>query len=260
MAPDNPTLPGPGSDPGSPDRDDSGGAQHLWARDASGPDGQARAGDGTSDSGVADELRRFAQLRDEGIITDEEFAVRKAQLLGAPAERVRAPWSRRRKIVTVGLAVAVVLGGGGTAATMKIKHDHDVSEKREAAERAHLAAVERARLARERKQRDAEEAAAAQREADHLEITMRRILVRDLRKSISKDFRGRVADGYLDGPILGTTCNPISGGAEDLEETTGKFECLVANERLGGDQVRGYSVDATVNYTKGSYTWQMSLG
>ena len=31
---------------------------------------------------AADEIRKLAQLRDEGIITDEEFAAKKKQLLG----------------------------------------------------------------------------------------------------------------------------------------------------------------------------------
>jgi hypothetical protein len=87
---------------------------------------------------------------------------------------------------------------------------------------------------------------------------MRRSLVRDLKKSVTKDFKDRVATGLLDGPILHTSCNPISGGAAELDENTGKFECLVATELVGATQERGYPVDATVNYTKGSYTWKLA--
>lgn len=87
---------------------------------------------------------------------------------------------------------------------------------------------------------------------------LRRDLVQDLRQSVTADFRKRVTDGALDGPILGTSCNPVDGGLEDLEATTGKFECLVATERTSADGRRGYPVDATVNYTEASYTWRLS--
>ena len=36
----------------------------------------------TGADSVADELRKFAALRDEGILTDEEFAAKKKQILG----------------------------------------------------------------------------------------------------------------------------------------------------------------------------------
>jgi len=234
---------------------------HLWSgtdRDAS-PRSDDVA-EPTASQDVTDELRGLAQLRSEGILTDKEFAARKAELLGISGRRggSRPPRGRRTKIIVAAILALLVLGGGGAAAAVKIKHDNDVATQRKADERARVAAVGRARKAREARERAAADEAKAKRVADHFEISMRRLLVRDLRKSVTKDFKGRVNDGYLDGPILGTTCNPISGGAEDLEETTGKFECLVANERLGGDQVRGYSVDATVNYTKSSYTWQMT--
>jgi len=40
----------------------------------------------TPDAGqvdVVDQLRRFAELRDQGILTEEEFAAQKAKLLGS---------------------------------------------------------------------------------------------------------------------------------------------------------------------------------
>lgn len=38
--------------------------------------------DGNSGSGVADELKKLAELRDSGILTDDEFTAEKARLLG----------------------------------------------------------------------------------------------------------------------------------------------------------------------------------
>lgn len=46
------------------------------------PADQAGTAPPPSESGVADELRKLARLRDEGILTDEEFAGAKAKLLG----------------------------------------------------------------------------------------------------------------------------------------------------------------------------------
>jgi hypothetical protein len=46
---------------------------------ASGSDGTAGGGSGTTD--VTDQLRRFAELRDDGILTEEEFERKKKELL-----------------------------------------------------------------------------------------------------------------------------------------------------------------------------------
>jgi hypothetical protein len=43
---------------------------------------QAHAPANGTPTGVAQELRELARLRDEGIITEEEFAQQKAKLLG----------------------------------------------------------------------------------------------------------------------------------------------------------------------------------
>ena len=53
----------------------------LVAADALADAANAPAGVATQPS-TADELAKFAALRDQGILTDEEFAVKKAQLLG----------------------------------------------------------------------------------------------------------------------------------------------------------------------------------
>jgi hypothetical protein len=243
-------------------RDPTSSNEPLWAggNEADAEPGSGQAAASSQSQAVTDELRRLAELRSEGILTDKEFAARKAQLLGISARRSRTPRSRRTKVIFAAIAAFVVLSGGATAAVVKIKHDNDVAAERKAAQEKREAAAERARKAREAREQAAADEAAAQRRLDNIQIRFRRSLVKDLRASITKDFKQRVidTDGFIEGPILGTTCDPISGGAEELDETTGKFECLVANERLGGGQVSGYPVDATVNYTKGSYTWRMS--
>ena len=206
------------------------------------------------------QLTRLAELRREGVLTDDEFESKKREIIGSGrrGRRKRTPWSRRRKIVSAGLVAAVVLGGGGTATALKIQNDQ---EEQEAAEAARERAAERAEAeaeAREEARRKARAEAEAQRAEDQIEVSMRRLIVQDLRKSVTEDFEGRVTDGLLAGPILETSCNPVGGGIADLNVQTGKFECLVATEDLGDGRLRGYPVDATVNYTKGSYTWGLA--
>lgn len=157
----------------------------------------------------------------------------------------------------VGVLGLLVLGAAGAGVALKIQHDNEVEAERVAAAEAREA-EEREREAAEREQEAAEEERELQAELDDLEIGYRRETVRALRKSVNKDFRERVANGELPGPVLSTSCDPVSGGVTDLAETTGKFECLVATEELGEGRVRGYPVDATINYTKGSYTWQLA--
>ena len=59
--------------------------QNAWAQQGQVPAPAAEA-PSTPDAGqvdVIDQLRRFAELRDQGILTEEEFAAQKAKLLGS---------------------------------------------------------------------------------------------------------------------------------------------------------------------------------
>lgn len=200
-------------------------------------------------------LRTLAELHRDGVLTDEEFEAQKRLLLQEPARRRRLRRPRRRRVVVAGLLV--LLGGVGGGIALQRAHDRDVRERRETREREERATA--AREARERSAREAERRAREEQEqTEKLEIAVRRDLILDLRKSVTADFRKRVSEGVLDGPILGTTCDPVSGGADELGESTGTFNCLVATERTSADGRRGYPVDATVNYTRFSYTWQLS--
>jgi Short C-terminal domain len=44
--------------------------------------GNGAAAPATSEPDAADQIRRLAQLRDKGLLTEEEFQAKKAQLLG----------------------------------------------------------------------------------------------------------------------------------------------------------------------------------
>lgn len=151
------------------------------------------------------------------------------------------------------LVGVVVLGGTATAVVLKVQSDNEAEEKRDRAAQEKQEEEERQRRA-ERAEREAEEEQDA---LDSIERSSRRVLVKDLQKSITKDANEKAATGVLDGPILRTVCTPVGGGSEDLSEPTGKYECLAVTEDNTDGTSSGYSFDATINYEKFSYTWQL---
>lgn len=162
--------------------------------------------------------------------------------------------SRRSKIILAVIAGIVLLGGAATAAVFKVRHDNEVTEQRERAAAERQEEQERQERAEEAEREEEE----AQAELDDLERSSRRLLAKDLQKSITKDANENVTSGVLDGPILRTVCTPVGGGSEDLSEPTGKYECLAVTEDNADGTSSGYSYDATINYDKFSYTWQLS--
>ncbi|MGE4427517.1 MAG: hypothetical protein AB7G37_13790 [Solirubrobacteraceae bacterium] len=91
---------------------------------------------------------------------------------------------------------------------------------------------------------------------ERLERDQRRSTVRQLRQSITKDARGRVSDGFLDGPIRSTSCQNTDGHERDLDSDTAAYDCIAVTERIG-TQEEGYRFSATVDFEKGSYTWRL---
>ncbi|HMJ36778.1 MAG TPA: hypothetical protein VK501_22935, partial [Baekduia sp.] len=159
-----------------------------------------------------------------------------------------------------GLVALLVLGGGGTAAALITKHNTDEKHQRELAAAAHRRAdaQRRARLAQIAADRVAAAERRAQEAKDAATRSIRRSLVSDLRKAITKDARGRVADGYLDGPIYGTQCDPVGGGnASNLDARTGRYSCLAYNKKNDDGTIEGYGFTATVNFEKFSYQWHL---
>jgi hypothetical protein len=172
--------------------------------------------------------------------------------------RRRRRISRRGKLVA--LALVLVLAGTGTAAALVTKHQHDQDAKHKREQLARTRATEHRRAVAE--QAAADRAAEAVRKAKEAEDaatrSVRRSLVNDLRKSITKDARGRVADGFLDGPIYGTQCDPVGGGnLSNLHARTGRYSCLAYNKKNDDGTIEGYGFTATVNYEKFSYQWHL---
>lgn len=157
------------------------------------------------------------------------------------------------RIVVVAAIAIVVLGGGGTAVALKVSADR--AEDRRKAEAAQKAEEQRnAAAARERQQREREEAD----ERYEREVRKyRTALVRELRKSITKDAKERVRDGYLEGPILSTSCENSDGKELDLDAENGAYECLAAVIKRDDGQVEGYRFSGRVDYEDGSHTWRV---
>lgn len=168
----------------------------------------------------------------------------------------RKRWSRKRRLIIFGVLSALLLGGAGTAIALKVSHDNELKRERKAVadKRAADAAREEAEAAEAERKRVADEDAKAA--LDRIEIDFRKDLERGLRKEITKTARGLVADGLFDGPILRTSCDPIAGGSESLDEPTGRYECLAVNQENSDGTMEGYRYTGTINYEKGTYSWR----
>ncbi|MCW3050540.1 MAG: hypothetical protein JWO74_4824 [Solirubrobacterales bacterium] len=175
------------------------------------------------------------------------------------AARRRRPRPSRRVTLTL-LAVVILLAGGGVAAAMIVQHNND-----QKAQRAHEAVLRRRAqerhleaLAKAAADRAAAAARRGKEEQDAATRGVRRSLVNDLRKAITKDARQRVDEGLLDGPIYGTQCDPIGGGnASNLDARTGRYSCLAYNKKNNDGTISGYGFMATVNFEKFTYQWHL---
>ena len=66
------------------------------------------------------------------------------------------------------------------------------------------------------------------------------------------------ATGVLTGPILHSSCTPVSGSPDSLSAHSGTFECLAANKTNASDGTEsGYRYSGTVDYDTGSITWHL---
>ncbi|MEI5584304.1 MULTISPECIES: DUF2510 domain-containing protein [unclassified Agromyces] len=162
--------------------------------------------------------------------------------------------SRRRKLITAAIigALAVVLIGGGLLA-WKVVSDGEAA--RVAAEEAAEAAREREAEAEREKEREEAAERAAEAE-DDAERETRAAAVPGIEESVKVMAEEHAADGVIDGPILSVSCSPVQGGSiDDLSELTTVFECFVATVDNGDGTMTGYTYNATMNWSTGSYTY-----
>ena len=166
---------------------------------------------------------------------------------GAPAPERR---SKRGLIIAAVVVVAVLVIGGGSALAWKVVNDQQVAAAaQEAADKA-------AAQAAAKKKAD-ERAAASVAAAEKSERDARAATLPGIEQSIWLMADGHIADGVIDGPpVLSVDCSPVNGGStDDLTEQTTVFECFVANVDNGDGTMSGYTYNATMNWSTGSYTY-----
>lgn len=159
-------------------------------------------------------------------------------------------FSKRTRMLVVVVPLVLLLLGGGAAAALKIRHDNNVEQEGE---------KQAARDLEERQEREREQEAEEdlQAEQDKSEIRSRRDLVKGLEKAVTKDAKESVDDGLLEGPILLTQCDVLSGELEDLSTEKGRFECLAANVENDDGTIEGYRYSGTIDYDELTYSWRL---
>lgn len=161
---------------------------------------------------------------------------------------------RTKWLLVAGAAVLLIgLIGGGIA--------WKIADNERQAEAAAQAAAEQSAAAASEEQAQQEaaaasSAAAAQERADDAERASRLASVAEIEASVKAMAEGHAADGIIDGPILEVTCSPVGGGStDDLTQQTTVFECFAAYRDNGDGTMSGYTYNATMNWSTGSYTY-----
>jgi predicted nucleic acid-binding Zn ribbon protein len=169
----------------------------------------------------------------------------------------RRRFSKRARIWSAGIVVllAVIVVAG---LVIKSNDDSTVARHhREAVKRAEVVA----RKSREQKEaterREAKEEKEKEETKHRIEVLVRKDAEHELEKTVSKDAKSRVDEGELEGPILHTSCVPLSGGSsEDLSSSKGDFNCLAVTKVEDGEE-EGYRFTATLNFKSGEMTWRL---
>jgi uncharacterized protein HemX len=151
--------------------------------------------------------------------------------------------SRRGGIYTA--IVVLVLAGAGAGIVLKLNHDQQVEKQRkEAAAAQHASQVAAERATAETK--------------EQAERSTRKLLEAELEKEVAQDAKKRVAEGTLEGPILGSSCTPVSGGSsEDLSSTAGTYSCMAITKREADGTASGYRFSANIDFSTGRYSWHL---
>jgi hypothetical protein len=173
--------------------------------------------------------------------------------------------SRRPKPRTIAAAVFVLacLAGAGGVAVSALR-DEAREERQAARERqAQLVAAERRRLRADSRPHRAQLTAAS------TGVSLgqrRRKLVRGIERLITRDARARVADGRLDGPVIGAECGPHpktpTRRALELDPGTTMlgYDCVALKSRFelppaegrGREGLFGYPYRAVIDHERAS--------
>lgn len=164
----------------------------------------------------------------------------------------------RRTWALVGVAVVLVTGllvGVGVA--VKMDRDRELAAAEEAAIAEEVARAEAAEeAARAQAADDEAEAQRAQEQREDRERDQRQEAMADIEVSVEMMAEEHAEDGIIEGPVLAVSCSPVAGGSiDDITEQTTVFDCFVGTEDHGDGTMSGFSYNATMNWSTGSYTY-----
>ena len=161
-------------------------------------------------------------------------------------------FTKQRLIALAAVAGLVVLIGGGVM-VVRARQAQQAEQDRIAAQQAADAArAQQEAAAQAAREQQAQEAA----EKAKVQVSLRKLQVPGIEKSVTKMAQGHARQGMLDGWPKATKCSPAAGQSiENLNKTTTKFSCFVITERLGGGQARGFYYHALMNWDSGRYTY-----
>jgi hypothetical protein len=168
------------------------------------------------------------------------------------------PW---RKLALCALGLLLAAAGVVAFAGPRIERG---KEERSAEERRRAAGAEaarRRRLAREGRPRSGRGRRPAAALSPAQDLRARRVLVGDLERAITRDARGRVRAGELEGPVLLTECEINPPSRRRVERDPGargsEYDCLAVTRRdPDGRFAVGYSFDASVDYRRFRFRWR----
>jgi ribosomal protein L40E len=167
-------------------------------------------------------------------------------------------WSRRRKVLTLGIIAALI--GGAAAAGIIIKTNHDnavaaehreVQEEREAIAAAKLAKERTQQRAALRLQREEEKDA---RELAKIEREYGKESVAELEKDITNYANEEAEEGFSE-TVSKTDCE-ADGGKVYTSLTAQNFHCIAVTGEEGEFE-NGYRYSGTINYTTGNLSWRL---
>jgi hypothetical protein len=171
---------------------------------------------------------------------------------GASYVVVQPKLSKRAKLA-IGAGAATLLAAAGIAwllASPSIDNSKHEAAERAAAQQAAFIRSETKRLTIEERLHSGRAALSGEKPA---------ALVTDLQNAITADSLARVKAGSLDGPIHGTTCEPVKMGPLQPTAVRGGYQCIAVNANIPkgvevGGQI-GYPFWAVVNYRRGTFAW-----
>jgi hypothetical protein len=158
--------------------------------------------------------------------------------------------SNRARIALIAGLVLLLLGGA--RAVFAIKHHQDEGK------RDKVAQIAAARKKTERSEKAKRAAKAEKKLNRESEERKRQAAEKGLEKAIEADAKKLVAEEILNDPIIGASCDPVSGGSStELRLATGSYDCIAITKRGAGGENSGYRFAGSIDFADGSFAYHL---